>query len=66
MKIDYNKAARTVTVTFNYDAKGKFPKSKTGKNEMVASSMGFMGVPDSDLRISVNVIRGLREDGASE
>lgn len=50
MKIENNVLTITVPLT-------QGTPSKTGKTLVVASSNGFMEVPDTNIRVSLNVIK---------
>ena len=52
VKITYDKG--TVTVSFPLDMKANYPASKTGKTKIAATTSGFMSVPGTTAKISLN------------
>lgn len=56
MNVKYDAKSNLVTVTFNYDPKGTFSPSKTGKSKTVATTGGNIVVPGTDglLKVGVN------------
>jgi hypothetical protein len=52
MDIKYDKGV--VTISFPYKADGNYPASSTGKMLNVATSHGFVSVPGTDLKVSLN------------
>jgi len=52
MDIKLNGTTLTITCTI-----GSGVPSKSGKTNIVATTNGFVAVPDSDIRVSLNVIK---------
>lgn len=60
VNIKHDAKAKTIIVTMAYDPAKTYPASKTGKNAMVASTSGFIAVPGTDVRLSLNAIAPLK------
>lgn len=55
MKVTYDKGV--VTIVFPYNSDGTYPASSTGKMLNIATTHGFMSVPGTDLKVSLNAGR---------
>lgn len=54
MQVTYEKGQITIRVPFKVD--GDYEPSKSGKSLMVATTSGFVMVPGTDAKVSLNVI----------
>lgn len=65
MNIKYDSKAKLVTITFGYDPGKAYPVSKTGKSRSVESSHGFVAVPGTVARVSLNAINPVDYEGSA-
>ncbi len=63
MNVKYDSKTKTVTLSFQYDPNKVYNYSKggTGKKPQVATTGGFLVVPGTDCRVSMNAMCEERE-----